>query len=160
MSGNMSKYWIVNSKRKDENGDLSPFLMSMVERADGLNREIYFRKSAPNDCILLLAPEEGDGKYVSIEQTITGQDIGGNDIIQLDLVYDEAAHDTACWEEIRRKRDGLLAECDWTVLTYSPLSTTKKTKWKNYRSALRAVPQTVDMDPKDDSTYAWPTKPE
>ena len=155
----MTKYWTVSSKRKDENGDFDPQLLHLREDIDGRNHEVVFAKGAPNEQVLLLAPAEGDGEYVSIQQTVTGQDYNDNDIIQLDLTYDETAHDTACWTVIRSKRDSLLAECDWTILTYSPLSASKKTEWKIYRTALRAVPQTVGIDPKDDGTYTWPTKP-
>ena len=42
------------------------------------------------------------------------------------------------------KRNQLLIESDWTVLTDSPLTTTKKTKWKTYRQALRDLPASED----------------
>lgn len=44
----------------------------------------------------------------------------------------------------RMKRNQLLIESDWTVLTDSPLTTTKKTKWKTYRQALRDLPASED----------------
>ena len=45
------------------------------------------------------------------------------------------------WEDIRIKRDDLLSKSDWSVLVDAPLTSAKKTKWKEYRSALRNIPQ-------------------
>ena len=47
----------------------------------------------------------------------------------------------------RATRNELLAASDWTVLTDSPLTTAKKTKWKTYRASLRALP----------ASEGWPT---
>tara|TARA_B100000029_G_scaffold511703_1_gene606468 strand:+ start:142 stop:666 length:525 start_codon:yes stop_codon:yes gene_type:complete len=60
------------------------------------------------------------------------------------------------WEYTRTTRNGLLADSDWTVLTDSPLSTSKKTKWKTYRQELRDIPSTFSKT----DTVTWPTKPE
>ena len=57
--------------------------------------------------------------------------------------------------EVRNQRDRLLAESDWTVLTDSPLSTSKKTEWKAYRTALRDI-SAADGFP---FTMTWPTEP-
>ena len=43
-------------------------------------------------------------------------------------------------EQNRIIRNELLTASDWTVLTDSPLTTAKKTKWKTYRQALRDLP--------------------
>lgn len=56
---------------------------------------------------------------------------------------------------VRAGRDSKLAACDWTVLTDSPLSTSKKTEWKTYRTALRDI-TAADGFPH---TMAWPTEP-
>lgn len=65
---------------------------------------------------------------------------------------------------LRRKRDRLLTESDWTRLDDNGLSSDKKTEWATYRQALRDLPSTAD--PKldeaydlDQSTVTWPTKP-
>ena len=52
---------------------------------------------------------------------------------------------------IRNERDGLLRESDWTQVTDSPLSDSKKAEWATYRQALRDLPST---DP-----IVWPTEP-
>ena len=44
----------------------------------------------------------------------------------------------------RETRNELLAASDWTVLTDSPLTTAKKTKWKTYRQSLRDLPASED----------------
>tara|TARA_R100000152_G_C6715355_1_gene142223 strand:- start:79 stop:471 length:393 start_codon:yes stop_codon:yes gene_type:complete len=65
---------------------------------------------------------------------------------------------------LRRKRDRLLTESDWTRLDDNGLSSDKKAEWATYRQALRDLPSTAD--PKldeaydlDQSTVTWPTKP-
>ena len=58
-------------------------------------------------------------------------------------------------DNVRIDRDARLRSCDWTVLTDSQLTTTKKNAWKTYRQALRDVP--VQGGFPDNIT--WPTKP-
>lgn len=41
------------------------------------------------------------------------------------------------WLEVKSKRDILLQDSDWTQLSDSPLTSTKKTSWKNWRSDVR-----------------------
>jgi hypothetical protein len=57
---------------------------------------------------------------------------------------------------VRKERDNLLAKCDWTQTTDSPLSAEQKTAWVTYRQALRDIP-TQSGFPSD---ITWPTKPE
>ena len=59
------------------------------------------------------------------------------------------------WAELRTTRDGLLAACDWTVSTDTPLSDENKAKWVTYRAALRDLPANTD-DPLD---VTWPDAP-
>lgn len=40
-------------------------------------------------------------------------------------------------EDLRRKRNALLAKTDWTDLPNTPLSNEKKTEWQTYRQQLR-----------------------
>ena len=56
------------------------------------------------------------------------------------------------WWHIRKKRDGLIAQTDWTQSPDVPNST--KTKWQAYRQALRDVPS--QSDPYN---VTWPTQP-
>ena len=56
------------------------------------------------------------------------------------------------WEEIRLLRDELLLECDWVVLSDSPLK--DSTDWLTYRQSLRDI--TTQSNPY---SIVWPTKP-
>lgn len=66
---------------------------------------------------------------------------------------------------VRKQRDRLLAECDWTVLQDSPLTDAKVADWVIYRQALRDITahanfpdiQGPDMEGNGGD---WPTKPE
>jgi hypothetical protein len=57
---------------------------------------------------------------------------------------------------IRRQRDGLLAETDWTdtLSAKTRLGEEKYSAWQEYRQALRDFPETCDLD-----NPAWPLKP-
>tara|TARA_R100001443_G_scaffold93304_1_gene99885 strand:- start:975 stop:1433 length:459 start_codon:yes stop_codon:yes gene_type:complete len=56
--------------------------------------------------------------------------------------------------DVRLTRDELLKESDWTQVTDSPLSNTKKTEWATYRQSLRDVPSQSDV-----YNITWPAKP-
>lgn len=56
--------------------------------------------------------------------------------------------------QVRRQRDSLLAQTDWTQLADVPQAT--KDLWDEYRQALRDVPQ-QDGFPHE---VIWPDKPE
>ena len=60
-------------------------------------------------------------------------------------------------ENIRKERNQLLAECDWTQFTDTPLSVEKKAEWATYRQALRDITLHVNFPhlAEDD----WPIKP-
>lgn len=59
------------------------------------------------------------------------------------------------YRPVRKTRDRLLQECDWTVGIDSPLSDDKKEEWKTYRQALRDLPSTLT----DVEKVFWPVKP-
>ena len=58
---------------------------------------------------------------------------------------------------LRAKRNALLAECDSKVIVDFPITDEKKTKWLEYRQALRDWTETVSdsLNPPE-----WPIKPE
>ena len=60
--------------------------------------------------------------------------------------------------EVRRKRNTLLSESDWTQMSDSPLSASKKTEWATYRQTLRDIP-TAQSSVTDIDNITWPTKP-
>ncbi len=59
------------------------------------------------------------------------------------------------WKRIRGQRDRLIAETDWMMLSDTG---TVSTAWKNYRKALREIPQSQDSV-KTFADIKWPTKP-
>ena len=58
-------------------------------------------------------------------------------------------------DSVRKERNKLIAESDWTQLSDSPLSDSVKATWVTYRQALRDLP-TAEGFPH---TMTWPTKP-
>lgn len=62
------------------------------------------------------------------------------------------------WDNIRRKRDDLLARSDWTQLSDNGLTDAKRTEWATYRQALRNLPDTYSSA-IDKSDIVWPDKP-
>lgn len=58
---------------------------------------------------------------------------------------------------IRKKRDQLLRESDWTQVLDCPLSLAKQNEWKQYRKSLRDLPGTVGN--KKPHEIVWPRKP-
>lgn len=59
--------------------------------------------------------------------------------------------------DVRKKRDELLAECDYTQLADAPFSSEEKQIWRTYRQALRDVPNNI-FDPLEHEPV-WPEKP-
>lgn len=58
------------------------------------------------------------------------------------------------WSIVRKKRNQLLGETDWTQ--NADVTQAIKDKWSPYRQLLRDIPQTF-ADPND---VVWPTQPE
>jgi len=71
----------------------------------------------------------------------------GSDIIE------QGQHDVS-WEFVRAERDRALLECDWRALKDVVLSTA----WKEYRQALRDLPQ--NHDEANDAVDVWPAVPD
>lgn len=59
------------------------------------------------------------------------------------------------WDQIRRRRDKLLRESDWTQLADTPLTASVKAEFAVYRAALRNLPSDF-AGPAD---VQWPKKP-
>lgn len=68
------------------------------------------------------------------------------------------SHTPDFWPKVRRDRDFLLAGCDWTQSSDSPLTTEKKTEWATYRQALRDVPADNSSKTSFDNVV-FPTEP-
>ena len=62
------------------------------------------------------------------------------------------------WNAVRIERNTLLTESDWTQMSDSPLSDSKKTEWATYRQSLRDLPTTnSSASSYDDVTF--PSEP-
>lgn len=58
------------------------------------------------------------------------------------------------WAEVRRRRDELLAACDWRILPDAPTPEAERAAWLAYRQALRDITQ------QDDPLgIVWPDPP-
>ena len=62
------------------------------------------------------------------------------------------------WVNIRKWRNALLKNSDWTQVEDTPLTSAKVTAWATYRTKLRTLP----ADQSSKITYAditWPPQP-
>lgn len=57
---------------------------------------------------------------------------------------------------VRDKRDKLLEACDYLMALDYPLSTAAREQWREYRQALRDIPQQEGFP----NAVEWPTKPQ
>ena len=105
--------------------------------------------------------------YVSKRDAEEIKDVDGNSYdpkqyVQSHFIGDDTAKDKRIladeWEHIRRERDRLLAESDWTQANDTPLSDADVAKWKTYRTSLRDLPSDQSSKTKY-SDITWPTKP-
>ena len=69
------------------------------------------------------------------------------------VLVDESQCDFT-WEEVRAERDRELNESDWRALK----DVTLTTAWREYRSALRDLPQ--NHDSANDACDNWPVMPD
>ena len=67
----------------------------------------------------------------------------------------QAKIDSGVANLVRSQRNQLLVESDWTMVTDSPLSDSKKTEWKTYRQKLRDIPASSGFP----NSITFPDKP-
>ncbi len=86
-----------------------------------------------------------------------GQSIieGIYDVDNYKIIDGEAVEQTIdFWIAVRIERNTLLSESDWTQMSDSPLSDSKKTEWATYRQSLRDLPTTnSSASSYDDVTF-------
>lgn len=97
-------------------------------------------------CVRVPVPE---GLDYTIAKATKGDDGSIN------IVLDVDAESLKLWSGIRTQRAQLLAQCDWTQMPDSPLSTDKRAAWAEYRQALRDLPDEF-TDPRQ---VVWPDDP-
>ena len=61
-------------------------------------------------------------------------------------------------DTLRAQRKDLLNNSDWTVMSDSPLSDSKKAEWVTYRQALRDITNGIDTEAKA-LAVTFPTQP-
>jgi len=81
------------------------------------------------------------------------------DVEKYKIINGEAVEQTIdFWIAVRLERNNLLSESDWTQMSDSPLSDSKKTEWATYRQSLRDLPTTSSSASSyDDVTF--PSEP-
>ena len=72
-----------------------------------------------------------------------------------DTLIEETFRDVE-WDEVRRLRNQDLERCDWRALK----DVTLTTAWRDYRSALRDLPQDFPGDNGNDAVDNWPEVPD
>ena len=61
------------------------------------------------------------------------------------------------WRKVRRSRNSLLAESDWTQVADTPLTDSTKAEWSTYRQTLRDLPANNSSATSiDDITFPTP----
>ena len=95
---------------------------------------------------------DNDGNSHDPKQYVQSHFVGDDTAKDARLLADE-------WTLIRRERDRLLTESDWTQANDTALTSAKVTAWATYRTDLRTLP----ADQSSKTTYAditWPPEPE
>lgn len=81
------------------------------------------------------------------------------DVEKYKIIDGEAVEQTIdFWIAVRIERNNLLSESDWTQMSDSPLSDSKKTEWATYRQSLRDLPTTNSSASSYDDVI-FPSKP-
>ena len=84
---------------------------------------------------------------------------GNYNVQEYKIIGGEAVAQTvSIWPGVRELRDNLLSQSDWTQLSDSPLTDSKKTEWATYRQTLRDIPSS-QSSVTDKSNITWPTEP-
>ena len=120
-----------------EGADLSDFGVAVVAEADKPSFDVATQR------IEEATPTLVDGTWTQAWS-----------VVDLDATETQKVTDSAA-ASVREERNLKLAACDWTVLADSPLSTSKKTEWKTYRTALRDISSASGFP----HTMEWPTEP-
>ena len=110
----------------------------------------YYASKRDSEIVDVPAHKDEDGKDVATTY------------VQTHFIGDDTAKDARIladeWTNIRRERDRLLAESDWTQANDTPLTDANVAKWKTYRTSLRDLPSDQSSKTKY-SDITWPTKP-
>ena len=92
----------------------------------------------------------------SLIKVVDGVEILMTEEEEAEIRADWAARD-GDFRDIRRSRNSLLRDSDWTQLPGGPLTDGKKAEWDTYRQELRDYPAQSDLV---STLPPWPEKPE
>ena len=85
---------------------------------------------------------DADGNQVTLDQSLV-------DAAAAELVTEDA------WNDLRTKRNQLIAATDWEIVKHKELGTTIPAALKTYRQELRDLPANTS----DPANPSWPVKP-
>lgn len=139
----MAKYWLVqlNTQR----------MIKCEEFTEEMDQQAHASKGAANEQRWLKVP---DG--VAAGNAKLSVDDSDPENVLYSLVDGSADKVGPMWDTLRRKRDKMLADCDWTQLSDCQLSVDDKADWASYRQYLRDLPQNEsdpEMEPQDFATW-------
>lgn len=86
---------------------------------------------------------------------VNGSWIIGRTVYDMDATQRQN-NDARMSASVRKKRDRLLTDSDWTQMNDSPLDTTARTSWATYRQELRDVSAQAGFP----HSVTYPTQPE
>ena len=110
------------------------------------------RTGACQDDDLSVQAGEGESVLEGEADDLTQMVVDGAVVDKPDLSDAEKRAETIA--ELRKFRDNLLNISDWTQVSDSPLTDTKKTEWATYRQTLRDLPAgNVNATSIDDVTF-------
>ena len=115
-------------------------------QADGVYNIKYYASKRDAEEI-----KDGEGNSYDPKQYVSSHFVADDDAKDARLLAEE-------WTRIRKERDRLLTNSDWTQSSDTALASAKVTEWATYRTKLRTLPE----DQKDKTTYAditWPSQP-
>lgn len=110
------------------------------------NTEVWNINDIPNENCIELTKEQW-------EQALCEECVVINGKHSLHVKSEEEIKEITL-QGIRKKRDLLLKDSDWTQLKDSPLNDQQTLAWASYRQTLRDLPQTVDIN-----NIVFPEKP-
>ena len=144
-------YTIVECTDEDVQARLVHLSDYVSHKIEGTTYNIkYYASKRDSEIVDVPAHKDEDGEDVAATY------------IQTHFVGDDSAKDARIladeWTDIRRERDKLLTESDWTQANDTPLSDADVAKWKTYRTSLRDLPSDQSSKTKY-SDITWPTKP-
>lgn len=118
------------------------------------------RPAPKGDVPAMLIPE-GCGYILRDEEAVTDLNAdthrvsADGRIIRKPMGVIEAQAYDAAMREVRRERDHLLSVSDWTQVPDSPHTPEQRQAWKEYRQALRDLPDEIE----DPAAIVWPQLP-